>query len=141
MRQRFPPPHNPMAALFRRAAESLATSLTAHSAHYYQCTGATSWTISTPNTSACVPSGNSAAIRTSWTGSPCCALASLPWPDRLTDYVIRLRRILEELAWAKEVPLLTRLDHHSLINYTIMVSSILYFQRNTTGATLISSKY
>ena len=33
------------------------------------------------------------------------------------------------------------LDHHSLINYTIMVSSILYFQRNTTGATLISSKY
>src|ERR1019366_1903918 len=29
----------------------------------------------------------------------------------------------------------------SLINYTIMISSILYFQRNTTGAALISSKY
>src|SRR5260370_24788602 len=39
MRQTFPPPRNPMAALFRRAAESLTTSLTAHSAHYYQCTG------------------------------------------------------------------------------------------------------
>jgi hemerythrin len=33
------------------------------------------------------------------------------------------------------------LDHSSLIIYTIIVSSILYFQRNTTGAALISSKY
>ena len=33
------------------------------------------------------------------------------------------------------------LDHRSLIIYTIMTSSILYFQRNTTGAALISSKY
>jgi transposase len=33
------------------------------------------------------------------------------------------------------------LDHSSLINYTIQISSILYFQRNTTGAALISSKY
>jgi len=33
------------------------------------------------------------------------------------------------------------LDYRSLINYTMMVSSILYFQRNTTGAALISSKY
>jgi dGTP triphosphohydrolase len=33
------------------------------------------------------------------------------------------------------------LDHSSLINYTIHISSILYFQRNTTGAALISSKY
>jgi len=33
------------------------------------------------------------------------------------------------------------LDDRSLINYTIKVSSILYFQRNTTGAALISSKY
>ena len=33
------------------------------------------------------------------------------------------------------------LDHRSLIIYTIIVSSILYFQRNTTGAALISSKY
>ena len=33
------------------------------------------------------------------------------------------------------------LDHRSLNIYTMMVSSILYFQRNTTGAALISSKY
>jgi hypothetical protein len=33
------------------------------------------------------------------------------------------------------------LDHNSLIIYTITISSILYFQRNTTGAALISSKY
>jgi hypothetical protein len=33
------------------------------------------------------------------------------------------------------------LDHRSLIIYTIMISSILYFQRNTTGSALISSKY
>ena len=35
----------------------------------------------------------------------------------------------------------TALDHRSLIIYTIMTSSILYFHRNTTGAALISSKY
>jgi hypothetical protein len=33
------------------------------------------------------------------------------------------------------------LDHRSRIIYTIIISSILYFQRNTTGAALISSKY
>jgi len=33
------------------------------------------------------------------------------------------------------------LDHGSLSIYAIMISSILYFQRNTTGAALISSKY
>jgi uncharacterized glyoxalase superfamily protein PhnB len=33
------------------------------------------------------------------------------------------------------------LDQSSLIIYTIIISSILYFQRNTTGAALISSKY
>jgi hypothetical protein len=33
------------------------------------------------------------------------------------------------------------LDPSSLIIYTIIISSILYFQRNTTGASLISSKY
>jgi hypothetical protein len=33
------------------------------------------------------------------------------------------------------------LDDRSLINYTIKISSILYFQRNTIGAALISSKY
>jgi len=34
-----------------------------------------------------------------------------------------------------------RLDHGSLNIYTMIVSSILYFQRNTTGSALISSKY
>jgi site-specific recombinase XerC len=33
------------------------------------------------------------------------------------------------------------LDHSSLNNYTMIVSSILYFHRNTTGAALTSSKY
>ena len=33
------------------------------------------------------------------------------------------------------------LDLHSLNNYTITESSILYFHRNTTGAELTSSKY
>jgi PAS domain-containing protein len=33
------------------------------------------------------------------------------------------------------------LDHRSLNIYTISVSSILYFQRKTTGSALISSKY
>jgi uncharacterized membrane protein len=33
------------------------------------------------------------------------------------------------------------LDDRSRIIYTIIISSILYFQRNTTGAALISSKY
>jgi predicted site-specific integrase-resolvase len=36
---------------------------------------------------------------------------------------------------------LQELEHRSLIIYTIIISSILYFQRNTTGAALISSKY
>jgi hypothetical protein len=34
---------------------------------------------------------------------------------------------------------LKHLDHRSVNNYTITVSSILYFQRKTTGAALISS--
>jgi len=34
-----------------------------------------------------------------------------------------------------------RLDDRSLNSYTISVSSILYFQRKTTGSALISSKY
>ena len=33
------------------------------------------------------------------------------------------------------------LDYRSFNIYTMIVSSILYFQRNTTGAALISSKY
>jgi hypothetical protein len=35
----------------------------------------------------------------------------------------------------------TALDECSLIIYTMMTSSILYLQRNTTGAALISSTY
>jgi hypothetical protein len=45
----------------------------------------------------------------------------------------------EAVRQGKEV--LVFLDHSSLIIYTIVISSILYFQRNTTGASLISSKY
>ena len=47
---------------------------------------------------------------------------------------------LTTMSGARPGPVLA-LDHRSLITYTIMTSSILYFQRNTTGAALISSKY
>jgi hypothetical protein len=49
--------------------------------------------------------------------------------DRRPSAMARLREVRTEL------------DQRSLNIYTMMVSSILYFQRNTTGAALISSKY
>src|SRR5215470_5459032 len=57
------------------------------------------------NTLAYARSGNFVETRTSWIGSPCCALAKLTY----SHYVIRLRRIFEELAWTQGIPLLTRL--------------------------------
>lgn len=110
MRQTFPPPRNPMAPLFRRAAESLTTSLTADSAHFYQCTGRHFLNYL---------DAQHRRVR---------SLRQLRRDPRILDwltllrshqpplakqtyahYVIRLRRIREELAWTKGVPLLTRL--------------------------------
>lgn len=110
MRQAFPPPRNPMAALFRRAAESLTTSLTADSAHYYQCTGRHFLNYL-----------DAQHPRVRSLGQLRRDPHILDWLTLLRShqpplakvtyahYVIRLRRILEELAWTKGIPLLTRL--------------------------------
>ena len=99
-----------MAPLFQRAAESLTTSLSPESAHYYQCTGRHFL-----NYLDCRYSG----VRS--LGKLRRDPHILDWLTLLRShrpplakvtyahYVIRLRRILEELAWAKGVPLLTRL--------------------------------
>ena len=109
MRQTFPLPRNPMAALFRRAAESLTTSLTADSAHYYQCTGRHFLNYL-----------DARYPRVRSLGQLRRDPHILDWLTLLRShrpplakvtyahYVIRLRRILEELAWTKGVPLLTR---------------------------------
>ena len=110
MRQTFPLPRNPMAALFRRAAESLTTSLTADSAHYYQCTGRhflNYLDAQCPRVSSLEQLRRDPHIL-DWLAllrSHRPPLAKVTY----AHYVIRLRRILEELAWAKGVPLLTRL--------------------------------
>jgi hypothetical protein len=64
------------------------------------------------------------------------SLAMLAAGCREADLVIVDSAFLEKLpaSWRS-------LDHCSLIIYTMMTSSILYFQRNTTGAALSSSKY
>ena len=110
MRQTFPAPRNPMTPVFRRAAESLTTSLGAESAHYYQCTGRHFLNY----LDALYP-------RVRSLGQLRRDPHILDWLSLLrghrpplakqtyAHYVIRLRRILEELAWTKGVPLLTRL--------------------------------
>jgi integrase len=99
-----------MAALFRRAAESLTTSLTAESAHFYQCTGRHFLNYL-----------DARYPRVRSLGQLRRDPHILDWLTLLRShqpplakvtyahYVIRLRRILEELAWTKGVPLLTRL--------------------------------
>ena len=57
------------------------------------------------NTPACARSGNFAETRFTLLRSRQPALAKLTY----SHYVIRLRRIFEELAWTQEIPLLTRL--------------------------------
>jgi integrase len=110
MRQTFPPPRNPMAPVFRRAAESLTTSLGAESAHYYQCTGRHFLNYL-----------DARHPRARSLGQLRRDPHILDWLSLLrghqpplakqtyAHYVIRLRRILEELAWTKGVPFLTRL--------------------------------
>lgn len=110
MRQTFPVPRNPMAPLFQRAAESLTTSLTIHSAHYYQCTGRHFLNFldaEHPRVRSLGQLRRDPHILDWFTllRSRQPALAKLTY----SHYVIRLRRILEELAWTQEIPLLTRL--------------------------------
>jgi hypothetical protein len=99
-----------MAALFRRAAESLTTSLTVDSAHYYQCTGRhflNYLDAQHPRVRSLRQLRRDPHILDWLT-----LLRSHQPPlakQTYAHYVIRLRRILEELAWTKGVPLLTRL--------------------------------
>jgi integrase len=99
-----------MAPLFRRAAESLTTSLTAESAHFYQCAGRHFLNYL-----------DARHPRVRSLGQLRRDPHILDWLTLLRShqpplakvtfahYVIRLRRTLEELAWTKGVPLLTRL--------------------------------
>jgi integrase len=110
MRQRFPVPRNPMAPVFRRAAESLTTSLGAESARQYQCTGRHFLNY----LDARYPRVRSLGqLRRDPHVLDWLSLLRAYQPPlskgTYAHYVIVLRRILEELAWTKEVPLLTRL--------------------------------
>lgn len=110
IRQTFPPPRNPMAPLFQRAAESLTTSLTVHSAHYYRCTARhflNYLDAQHPRVRSLGQLRRDPHILDWLT----LLRSHQPPLARVTyaHYVIRLRRILEELAWTKGVPLLTSL--------------------------------
>ena len=99
-----------MAPLFQRAAESITTSLTEASAHYYQCTGRHFLNYL-----------GAAYPRVRYLRQLRRDPHILDWLALLrsrkpplakvtySHYVIRLRRILDELAWAQEIPPLARL--------------------------------
>jgi integrase len=97
-----------MAPLFQRAAESLTTSLTVHSAHYYRCTARhflNYLDAQHPRVRSLGQLRRDPHILDWLT----LLRSHQPPLARVTyaHYVIRLRRILEELAWTKGVPLLT----------------------------------
>lgn len=110
MRQTFPLPRNPMAALFQRAGESLATSLTPDSARHYQCAGRhflNYLDAQHPRVRSLGQLRRDPHIL-DWF----ILLRSHQPPlakETYGKYVIRLRRILEELAWTQAELLLTRL--------------------------------
>jgi integrase len=110
MRPRFPVPHHPLAALFQRAAESLTTSLTADSAHYYQATARhflNYLDAQHPRARSLRQLRRDPHILDWLT-----LLRSHQPPLSKVTYahhLIRLRRILEELAWTKGIPALTHL--------------------------------
>ncbi len=99
-----------MAPLFQRAAESLTTSLTADSEHYYQRTGRhflNYLDAQHPRVRSLRQLRRDPHIL-DWLNllrSHQPPLAKVTY----AHYVIRLRRIFEELAWSKGIPLLTRL--------------------------------
>ena len=107
MRPRFPAPRHPLAALFQRAAESLTTSLTADSAHYYQCTARHFLNYLD------APHPRVRSLRQLRRDPHILDWLTLlrshqPPLSKVTyaHHVIRLRRILEELAWTKGIPVL-----------------------------------
>jgi integrase len=110
MRPRIPPSRHPLAALFQRAAESLTTSLSTDSAHYYQCTARHFLNYldkQHPRARSLQQLRRDPHILDWLT-----LLRSRHPPlSKVTigHHVIRLRRILEELAWSKQIPLLTYL--------------------------------
>jgi integrase len=109
-RQTFPHPRNPMAPLFQKAAESLTTSLTIHSTHYYQCTGRhflNYLDAHYPRVHSLEKLRRDPHVLGWFTllRSRQPSLAKMTY----SHYVIRLRRILEELAWTHGIPSLTRL--------------------------------
>ena len=109
-RQKFPLPRNTMAPLFQKAAESITTSLTEASAHYYQCTGRhflNYLDAAYPRVRYLRQLRRDPHIL-DWLAllrSRKPPLAKLTY----SHYVIRLRRILDELAWTQGIPLLARL--------------------------------
>ena len=110
MKPRFPAPHHPLTALFQRAAESLTTSLTVDSAHDYQGT-ARHFLNYLDAQHPCVRSLRQ--LRRDPHILDWLILLHSHQPPlakvTYTAHIIRLRRILEELAWTKEVPVLTHL--------------------------------
>jgi integrase len=99
-----------MTPLFQRAAESLTTSLSTASAHYYQCTARHFLNYLDHQYPRVRSLGQ---LRRDPHILDWLALLRSHRPPlakvTYTHYVIRLRRILEELAWTHGVPLLTRL--------------------------------
>jgi hypothetical protein len=99
-----------MTPVFRRAAESITTSLGTESARQYQCTGRHVLNYLNARYPR-VRSLGQLRRDPHILGWLSLLRAHQPPPSKVTyaHYVIRLRRILEELAWTKGVPLLTRL--------------------------------
>jgi integrase len=99
-----------MAPLFKRAAESITTSLTEASAHYYQCTGRHFLNF----LDASYPRVRSLRqLRRDPHILDWLALLRSRKPPlgkvTYSHYIIRLRRMLDELAWTQGIPLLGRL--------------------------------
>jgi integrase len=110
MRLRIPPSRHPLTALFQRAAESLTTSLGKDSAHYYQCTARhflNYLDAQHPRARSLQQLRRDPHILDWLT----LLRSHQPPLSKVTvgHHVIRLRRILEELAWSKQIPLLTHL--------------------------------
>jgi hypothetical protein len=110
MRLRIPPSRHPLTALFQRAAESLTTSLGKDSAHYYQCT-ARHFLNYLDAQHPRVRSLQQLRRDPHILGWLTLLRSHQPPLSKVTvgHHVIRLRRILEELAWSQQIPLLTHL--------------------------------
>jgi site-specific recombinase XerD len=110
MRPRFPVPRHPLAPLFQRAAESLTTSLTPDSAHYYQATARhfLNYLDAQHERVRSLRQLRRDPHILDWLTL---LRSHRPPLSKVTyaHHLIRLRRILEELAWTKGIPTLTHL--------------------------------